>query len=67
MYLTCKNHPRLRWICKAEALDTLPDGSVRYNGQRGLHYYGPHDGPYERECDCSTDDLRAIRKDEPAP
>lgn len=61
VYLTCRHHQHLRWMCKEIAF-TEGHG---YNGTRNIFYLGTKiEGKStlececkERECDCSPSDL----------
>lgn len=59
-YLTCINHPDLRWRCKVQAIT-----NGRYNGERHLFYIGTTDdletwSASVPECTCPTTDLRVV-------
>jgi hypothetical protein len=51
--LACKNHPELRWTCKAIATSSVGG----YNGARNIFYQGHTDGTYPPECKCAASDL----------
>ena len=60
MYLTCRNHPDLRWSCKEMAW-----GEHGYNGIRHLFFFGravpgkDFEEPAP-ECPCPLSDLEPI-------
>ena len=68
VYLTCKHHPALRWMCKEIAFSG--DG-YGYNGARNIFFLGECcEGPLRhstyfpdraqpivKECECSPRDL----------
>jgi hypothetical protein len=55
--LTCKNHPKLRWVCKEMAWD---EPTQTYNGTRNLHYLGDKEDNYVPECKCPLSDLQKV-------
>ena len=57
LWLTCKNHPNLRWLCKEIAYTE----GLGYNGSRNLFFEGDADGNYCRECDCKAADLIKVQ------
>jgi len=67
--LTCKNHPNLRWTCKAIAWDGhyngaqsiffegTPSGKGMYSDGSRLDCIRIKNGEYIEECNCSAKDL----------
>jgi len=74
--LSCKNHPELRWSCKAIAWDGhyngarsiffngTPSGKGMYPDKSGLDCTTYKDGSTITECLCSSADLILAPEDE---
>jgi len=75
--LTCKNHPDLRWSCKAIAYEDghyngcrnlffngTPSGEGMYSDGSGLYCTKIKDGKLVEECQCSATDLILAPEDE---
>jgi hypothetical protein len=72
--LTCIHHPRLRWLCKTEGVNSIG----QYTGQRNIFFQGAiqNDGSIDvmiamekggilivPECACPPSDLRFAPED----
>lgn len=58
VFLTCINHPNLRWMCKEIAWTVREDGSGYYNGMRNIFFLG-------ELPEGETNNLAATRKHSP--
>ncbi len=63
VWMTCENHPTLRWHCKSIAVSS----NGRYNGSRNIFFEGESQGEDRRllpapECSCPSHKLISMER-----